>query len=515
MMLSLLIAIHELGHLAMAKLFKVYCFEYALGFGPKLFSKKRKNGETYFSIRAIPFGGFVSMYGESESVPEGLTIDPSRSLLAIKKWKRALILVAGVVMNFILALAMFFVYNVAFPVYQPRYGHTTIARNSIAAEKGLKSKDQVHSELLVYNGEAFVFYDSLGLVEYDSGDPIFAYFGYNLSTLTLKDMSVRNHTVAYETKTFGNVESTDYSETISINDINTLETVTETIYKVEGYLCNATGKKDGANYKITLSLIQNSYDDKTTAVKCDVTFSKEEFETFSLVPLNEKVTVTGTFKDSDGIKSINVNKYEMNYPNMKGDNLLTTKKGGLEPKALSFDMYKQNENPDPGKGTALDFDHLELTRSGSTYYLPKNFGVNVQLDENWNTFGQSIVNTFTDFGDSSVVIFKGLATLVTTADGWKQVSGLIGIGVVSTQVLENAGFSRFLFLWAMISVNLGIVNLLPFPGLDGWQLLVLGVEAIFRKEIPAKVKNIVSAVGVLLLLGLMILILIKDIFTFF
>ena len=42
--LSTLIAIHELGHLATAKIFKVYCFEYALGFGPKLFSRKRKNG---------------------------------------------------------------------------------------------------------------------------------------------------------------------------------------------------------------------------------------------------------------------------------------------------------------------------------------------------------------------------------------------------------------------------------------------------------------------------------------
>ena len=76
--LSLLIMVHEAGHLATAKIFKVYCFEYSIGFGPKIFSKKRKNGETYFSIRAIPFGGYVSMYGESDTVPEGLEIDPKR-----------------------------------------------------------------------------------------------------------------------------------------------------------------------------------------------------------------------------------------------------------------------------------------------------------------------------------------------------------------------------------------------------------------------------------------------------
>ena len=65
--LSTLIMVHEAGHLLTAKIFKVYCFEYAIGFGPRLFSFKRKNGETRFSIRAIPFGGFVSMYGQKMS----------------------------------------------------------------------------------------------------------------------------------------------------------------------------------------------------------------------------------------------------------------------------------------------------------------------------------------------------------------------------------------------------------------------------------------------------------------
>ena len=69
----------------------------------------------------------------------------------------------------------------------------------------------------------------------------------------------------------------------------------------------------------------------------------------------------------------------------------------------------------------------------------------------------------------------------------------------------------FLFYWALISVNLGIVNLLPFPGLDGWQFLVTIVEGITRKTIPTKVKSIVSAIGIGLLFILMILIIIKDV----
>ena len=66
----------------------------------------------------------------------------------------------------------------------------------------------------------------------------------------------------------------------------------------------------------------------------------------------------------------------------------------------------------------------------------------------------------------------------------------------------------------MVSVNLAIVNLFPFPGLDGWQLLVLIVEGISKKKIPDKVKNIVSLVGLILLFGLMILLVFKDVFKY-
>ena len=94
--LSLLIVIHELGHLSMAKLFNVYCQEFSVGFGPALLKKRGKGKETYFSIRAIPLGGYVSMYGEGVELEEGLVLPKERSLEGIKRWKKAIILVAGV-----------------------------------------------------------------------------------------------------------------------------------------------------------------------------------------------------------------------------------------------------------------------------------------------------------------------------------------------------------------------------------------------------------------------------------
>ena len=73
--LSVLIMIHELGHFTAAKIFKVYVQEFSIGFGPALIHKKRKNGESYFSLRVIPFGGYVSMYGEGVELEDGVQVD--------------------------------------------------------------------------------------------------------------------------------------------------------------------------------------------------------------------------------------------------------------------------------------------------------------------------------------------------------------------------------------------------------------------------------------------------------
>ena len=120
-MLGVLVSIHEAGHLAAAKIFKVYCFEYSIGMGPKIFSKKRKNGETTFSLRAFPLGGYVSMYsGEEEEDPENEITDlppKERSLNAIKTWKKCIILVAGVTLNFALGLVLIYIGDAAFPIY--------------------------------------------------------------------------------------------------------------------------------------------------------------------------------------------------------------------------------------------------------------------------------------------------------------------------------------------------------------------------------------------------------------
>ena len=104
--------------------------------------------------------------------------------------------------------------------------------------------------------------------------------------------------------------------------------------------------------------------------------------------------------------------------------------------------------------------------------------------------------------------------MFTSASAWQNIGGIVAVGFETTSVLQNYGFGMFLFYWGFISVNLAIFNLLPFPGLDGWQLLVLIVESTTRKKIPDKVKNIVSLVGIGLLLLLMGVVVVKDVIKY-
>ena len=103
--LGIVIFVHELGHLIACKLTKVYVEEFALGLGPKIYS--RKIGETIYSIRAIPLGGFNKIKGE-EFENEKEDTDP-RSLVNQKPGVKLFIILSGVLMNLLLAVGIFYI----------------------------------------------------------------------------------------------------------------------------------------------------------------------------------------------------------------------------------------------------------------------------------------------------------------------------------------------------------------------------------------------------------------------
>ena len=126
------------------------------------------------------------------------------------------------------------------------------------------------------------------------------------------------------------------------------------------------------------------------------------------------------------------------------------------------------------------------------------------------TFGSLMKHTFFRSVSTVKMIFDQLIDLLTGRFGMNAVSGPIGI----TEEIGNAaktGFDTFLYLVIVITINLGVFNLLPIPALDGGRLLFLLIEAIIQRPVNKKVEGYIHAAGMLILFGIMILVACKDI----
>ncbi len=97
--LGIMIFIHELGHFVSARAFKVHVEEFSMGMGPSIFKKKK--GETLYSIRLLPLGGYCKMEGEDEAIQK------EGSFSFLNPWKRLIILASGAFMNVLLAFILF------------------------------------------------------------------------------------------------------------------------------------------------------------------------------------------------------------------------------------------------------------------------------------------------------------------------------------------------------------------------------------------------------------------------
>lgn len=492
--LSLVVCIHEAGHLSMAKLFHVYCFEYSIGFGPKLFSKKfihrklkgqpfdgtpvfdakeeekRKadesasieqkevvsndnllvalddsvkeekpkkkkeyhfkdtdkynyyEGETAFSIRALPLGGYVAMAGEEgEENEAGIDVPKERTLLGVNHLKQIIIMLAGIFMNFVLAILLLIVDFGLCP--QTSYDYNT---NEVSVSEKL-------------NNETSPAYNA-GL---RSGDKILTlYQVYH----NLKD-STTGEVVADKT----------FPEGWDSNP------VTLTMYVNSDYNTPDDYSKTSIAYAIQDVVARNmsAHDNEGTA------------NAFSVIEAFE-----GVYADSSSTRDIH----------------LTYLSGNETKEAIVTLGTSKNEDKN----------------NNTSYYTFNKLGISVKTSTFYYNFGQAVSLSFRSFGNLFVSIFQALGSLFTPS-GWSNMGGIISVYRVSASGVESGSISFFIYLWAYISINLGCFNLLPFPGLDGWQTLIALFETITRKKASTKFKGIANAVGMIILFALAALLLVKDI----
>ena len=465
--LSTLVLVHEAGHLATAKMFGVYCDDFSIGFGKAFLHKKRKNGETYFSLRVVPFGGYVSMASNEGELENGVVIPKERSLNGIKKWKAAIIMSAGIIMNLILSILLFYIYNQFFPTINVPYINALLVQeNSVAETAGFKTFNPKTGEGDFIDvtidprypnvGEQIWYYSFDSIVHYENGESenniaVVVHQNQTSSTNTNFDNLFRyykTHEVTINEETSQKMVVANFEEEITYETegINSIELVLPTFYvKQNTYYCTSCGARfidiDNINNCSFITLIDNNY-------------------------------------------------YHKNCPNQNDEN------HGIVTSNI------------PGGDKTIKIN-LNEDKTGFT-----STGLSMFKEQYMQDFGQAWTNTFVQFADGSTLIFKTIGGLFI-GQGWENVGSIISIYTSTSSILNEMGVSYFIYYWGLISVNLAIFNLLPFPGLDGWQLIVIAIEGIFRKKVPEKAKTIMSYIGMALLFGLMIVLIIKDIVGLF
>ena len=372
--LSVLICLHELGHLLVAKKFNVFCAEYSIGMGPLIYKRKKEGQETQFSIRALPIGGYVAMAGEgSEEIDEFKDVPKERFLTSIARWKRALIMVAGVTVNFVLSLVLFFISGLSSPILDSSYRSLIVTESTekvtyLADEAGLTSQDNIKH----------------------------------------------------------------------------------------------------ANFVITI-------DGKSTTISKDIETGTDLYRALNLFSLTNS----------------EYHKSEWATPNSTDDKWVFTFTTDTD-KVVTFTLSASEVSTKKVSGTEISY----------VWNLNK---LGVSFNTRARTFNEGITRA-TDQFVSSLTSFK----VLFEPGGWENLGGIISVYNVSSMATD-VGVYYYLYVWGYISLNLAIVNLLPFPGLDGWHLVVCAFEGITRRDMPSKVKEIMSIVGTILLFGLMIFVTVLDI----
>lgn len=159
LILGIIVLVHEFGHFFFAKLFGIYVYEFSIGMGPKIFGWKSKKGETDYSIRAIPIGGYCSLAGENLDSDDQAKIPEDRRLQSKKPWQRFLVMFFGAGNNFLLAILLLFVIGLGWGAVSSDAIITELVKDNPAEKAGLQVGDRIKK----INGHKIVSNDDVSI----------------------------------------------------------------------------------------------------------------------------------------------------------------------------------------------------------------------------------------------------------------------------------------------------------------------------------------------------------------
>ncbi len=422
--IMVLVGLHEAGHFFMAKAFGVYVKEFAIGFGPKLFAVQGK--ETRYSLRLIPFGGYVKMAGE-DSLEDNDTISHDRVLYSKPPYARALISLAGPSANLLLAflITLIVIWFMPFPILQV----SGVLPNTPAAES-LQFADQI---LAIDGRKAFTLSDIISAIQRSEGAPVAMDILREGIPLTV---FIQPEYLADEERFVVGAYFLDAAYTTQLDHV-----ASASLLGANGLLAgDRISAINGQALDSTLGSLLAALEEATEHSTFVISYVRDDVETTIELPVTEQVV--GDFFAGGSFSNLGV----------------ATRHAG---------------------------------------------------------FGEGIVFASGQF----VGYIRALAEVIRSVfagqvNAGEVFQGPIGVAKILGEGIRVSG-TYFFTLLAFLSLNFGLINLVPFPALDGSRAVFALYEWIRGKPIPPQREGIIHAIGFLILISLMILITYQDIAKLF
>jgi regulator of sigma E protease len=461
LVLSVIIVIHELGHFAVAKFFKIKVETFSVGFGPRLFGFRK--GDTDYRISAFLLGGYVKMAGET---PTDNITGEAYEFLSKPKWQRFLVAAAGPAMNVILAIGLItglYLYGTDVPEFLIGQAVIGIVEPGSPADKaGLKPGDQIVS------------------VE-DKQKPDWQ--AVQNDFLTSPDRPVRMVIERAGNRMDVTVvpERRGREEAGYVGMLPVIRTVVRAVQPNSP--AKAAGLKpgdeiirvDGIDLRNTGKTIQQAIQETT-----EKTFPITIVRNNNPPPETEQPSLWNKVRQFFGIN------------NAASD-------------VASFPIADGAHSP--AQIEQIDVQVTPIIRDGR-----KIIGIDVPFPSVHVKLG--MIGAFEKSLDinkeNAVLIFQVIGRLLKRQASLRQLDGPVGIVAVSGQAYE-AGFATLLTFMAVISLNLGILNILPIPILDGGVILLLVIESLMGRDLSLRMKERIVQASFVFLLMLTVIVLYNDV----
>ncbi len=507
-----LVFFHELGHFLFARLAGVRVEVFSIGFGPKIFRKKW--GQTEYALSLIPLGGYVKMFGDNPLDDAELTEEEKKVAFTHKsKWRRFWIVFGGPLANFILAYVIYFFLVVSGEkVPEARVG--IVPENSDYYSLGLRSGDVLKK----INDSRILSFDDLNMID------------TNVKSITVFR---RGESVELEVNTNGIEFIQNFSKIRS-----GLRAPIVLNQKGEQFFISFDGKSD---FYLSLDNLKEEQGRafELTPIISDV----EQLKRIEDIELDSNKSITFTAASSESVFNTLVKKGY--YPrDLVIENVLmgsAADKAGLNKgdiiskvngkNILSFDGLRK-EVLESGDGEAITVTVLEKGKEVKKSLIPeivdqggqKIKAIGVQsgivflplkmVEYKTDGFFAAVAMAYHRTVDGIAKTFDGFKKLILGEVSLNNLGGPLTIGKVASDSF-NVGASMFLRLMAIISINLGLINLFPIPVLDGGHIVFLILEAINGGPLSKKKVQIAQQVGMSMLFLLIFVSLFNDISRLF